>query len=90
MAILIDCKMDGPERAPSNFLFYEVLVDAMLSGAIIMAIRVFGTSVKRFLVQLACCQNEQQNQLSGLRASDRVRMAHFYSTRSSMASRMVS
>lgn len=41
--------MYRPERASTNFLFYQVLVDAMLSGTVILTGGILRTSVERFL-----------------------------------------
>lgn len=42
--------MNGPERSPSNLLPNHILVDTMLGRAIILAGRILGAGVQRFLM----------------------------------------
>ena len=47
---LVDSKVHGPKRAPSNLLFYQVLVDPMFRFSIILTSSEFRTSIQCFLV----------------------------------------
>jgi len=45
VSVLVDSEMDSAKGASSNLLLDDVLIDAMLRSAIILTIRVFGSSV---------------------------------------------
>lgn len=49
LAILVDSEVDGAERAAANLLLDQVLVDAVLGGAVILAVAVLGARIERFL-----------------------------------------
>ena len=50
LAILVDCQVDGAEGAAADLLLDQVLVDAVLGGAVILAVAVLGARVERFLL----------------------------------------
>ena len=49
LAILVDGEVDGAERAAANLLLDQVLVDAVLGGAVIFAVAVLGARIEGFL-----------------------------------------
>ena len=49
LAILVDGQVDGAERAAPDLLLDQVLVDAVLGGAVIFAVAVLGARIERFL-----------------------------------------
>jgi hypothetical protein len=49
LAVLVDGKVDGAERAAADLLADEVLVDAVLGGAVILRVAVLGARVEGFL-----------------------------------------
>lgn len=48
-AILVDGEVDGAERASPNLLLDQVLIDAVLGGAVIFAVAVLGARIEGFL-----------------------------------------
>ena len=50
LAILVDGQVDGAEGAAADLLLDQVLVDAVLGGAVILAVAVLGARVERFLL----------------------------------------
>lgn len=50
MAILVLGEVDGTERAPSNLLLYQILVDTVLCRTVIFAVAVLGAGIESFLV----------------------------------------
>lgn len=50
MAILVDSQVDSAEGAAADLLLDQVLVDAVLGGAVILAVAVLGARVERFLL----------------------------------------
>lgn len=48
-AILVHGKMDGTKRSPTNLLLYDVLIDAMDSGAIVITATVMRAGIEGFL-----------------------------------------
>ena len=52
LAILVDGEVDCAERASSNLLLDQVLVDAVLGGAVIFAVAVLGARIEGFLLEL--------------------------------------
>jgi hypothetical protein len=48
-AILVHGQMHCSKRSPPNLLLYQVLVDAVLGGAIILTVAVLGPRVECFL-----------------------------------------
>ena len=53
LAILVDGEVDCAKGAPSNLLLDQVLVDAVLGGAVIFAVAVLGARIEGFLAPLA-------------------------------------
>jgi len=53
LAILVDGEVDSAERAAANLLLDQVLVDAVLGAAVILAVAVLGAGIERFLAQSA-------------------------------------
>ena len=51
LAILVDGQVDGAEGAAADLLLDQVLVDAVLGGAVILAVAVLGARVERFLLR---------------------------------------
>jgi hypothetical protein len=49
LAILVDCEVDGAKGAAPNLLLDQVLVNAVLCGAVIFAIAVLGARIEGFL-----------------------------------------
>ena len=49
LAILIHGEVDSPKRPPADLLLDEILVDAVLCGAVILAVAVLGPRIERFL-----------------------------------------
>ena len=49
ISILVCRKMDSPKGTSSDLLFYQILVDAMLSCTVILTSDIFRMSVERFL-----------------------------------------
>jgi hypothetical protein len=49
LAILVDGEVDGAERAATNLLLHQILVDTVLSAAVIFAVAVLGTRIEGFL-----------------------------------------
>jgi hypothetical protein len=49
VAILVNGQVYCAKRAPPNLVFDEVLVDAVLGGAVVFAVAVFGFGVERLL-----------------------------------------
>ncbi len=49
VAILVDGEVDGTKRATANLLLDQVLVDTVLSGAVILAVAVLGAGIEGFL-----------------------------------------
>jgi hypothetical protein len=48
--------MDGAKRPPANLLAHQVLVDAVLGGAVIFAVAVLGARIEGFLgPSVLCC-----------------------------------
>ena len=50
MAILVDSQVDSAEGAAADLLLDQVLVDAVLGGAVILAVAILGARVERFLL----------------------------------------
>jgi len=50
LAVLIDSQVDSAEGAAADLLLDQVLVDAVLGGAVILAVAVLGARVERFLL----------------------------------------
>ena len=53
LAILVDGEVDGAKGATANLLLDQVLVDAVLGGAVIFAVAVLGARIEGFLAPLA-------------------------------------
>lgn len=49
IAILIKSQVDGAERASSQLLLDLILIDPVYGSTIVLAVRVFRTSMKRLL-----------------------------------------
>jgi hypothetical protein len=49
LPVLVHSQMHCAKRPPSNLLLYQVLVDAVLGGAIILAVAVLGPGIEGFL-----------------------------------------
>jgi hypothetical protein len=49
VAILVDGEVDGAKGAAANLLLDQVLVDAVLGGAVILAVAVLGAGIEGFL-----------------------------------------
>jgi hypothetical protein len=49
LAVLVDCEVDGAEGTPANLLLDQILVDAVLGGAVILAVAVLGARIEGFL-----------------------------------------
>lgn len=52
LAILVDGEVDCAKGAAPNLLLDQVLVDAVLGGAVIFAVAVLGARIERFLQSL--------------------------------------
>ena len=52
LAILVDGEVDGAKGAAANLLLDQVLVDAVLGGAVIFAVAVLGAGIAGFLAWL--------------------------------------
>lgn len=50
LAILVDSQVDSAKGAAADLLLDQVLVDAVLGGAVILAVAVLGARVERFLL----------------------------------------
>ena len=50
LAVLVDGEVDCAEGASANLLLDQVLVDAVLGGAVIFAVAVLGARIEGFLV----------------------------------------
>jgi hypothetical protein len=46
--------VDGAKRAPPNLLLHQILVDAVLGGAVILAVTVLRARIQRFLGAVSC------------------------------------
>lgn len=53
LAILVDSQVDSAEGAAADLLLDQILVDAVLGGAVILAVAVLGARVERFF-DLSC------------------------------------
>lgn len=53
IAELIGGKVDSPERPTSNLLLDHILIDPVFGGAIVLARRILGAGVQRFLMPAA-------------------------------------
>lgn len=53
LAVLVDGEVDGAKGAAANLLLDQVLVDAVLGGAVILAVAVLGAGIEGFLAGLA-------------------------------------
>lgn len=53
LAILVDGEVDGAKGATANLLLDQVLVDAVLGGAVVFAVAVLGAGIEGFLAPLA-------------------------------------
>ena len=49
LAVLVDGEVDGAEGATANLLLDQVLVDAVLGAAVILAVAVLGARIEGFL-----------------------------------------
>ena len=49
MAILVDGKMHGSKRPAADLLLHQILVDAVLGSAVVLAVAVLGPCIERFL-----------------------------------------
>ena len=49
LAILVDGKMHGSKRPAADLLLHQILVDAVLGSAVVLAVAVLGPCIERFL-----------------------------------------
>ena len=49
LSVLVHCQMHSTKQAPSNLMFHNVLIDAMLSLSIILAVCILGMRIESFL-----------------------------------------
>jgi len=49
VAVLVLGEVDGAKGAAANLLLHQILVDAVLGGAVILAVAVLGSGIEGFL-----------------------------------------